>query len=243
MVVAARDESVGNGAVAVDLGCGPGELTRAAADRLHCASMTGIDNSLAMITETAQYASGTVSFEVGDIGEWTSAGDHDLVLASASLQWVPDHASVLRRWTAALRPGGILAVQVPTNAYMPSHTIADEIANTEQFLSAFGDEGPPPDPVARNVLEPEEYASLLFDMGFEHQHVRLQIYPHVLATSRSVVDWVRGTTLTRFQSRLAPDMFASFVGAYEQRLIEVIGEHSPYFFPFRRILFWGQLAA
>ena len=36
------------------------------------------------------------------------------------------------------------------------------------------------------------------------------------------------------------DMFAAFVNAYENRLIEVIGEHVPYFFAFRRILMWGR---
>ena len=227
---------------AVDLGCGPGELTRLAADQLGCTSMTGIDNSASMLAKSEEHAGGGVTFRFGDIGSWTSSADVDLVLASASLQWVPDHAGVLRRWTAGLRPGGQLAVQVPANAHMPSHTLAEEVADTEPFRSAFGADGPPPDPVARNVLEPEVYASLLDDLGFVEQHVRLQVYPHVLPSSRSVVDWVRGTTLTRFQSCLPAEVFDAFVEAYERRLIEVIGERSPHFFPFRRILFWGRLA-
>lgn len=239
LIAMIRDRPVGN---AVDLGCGPGELTRLAADELGCASMVGIDNSPAMLAKSEEHAGGAVSFEFGEIGSWSGDGDLDLVLASASLQWAPDHAGVLRTWAAALRPGGQLAVQVPANASMPSHTVADDVAHTEPFVSAFGADGPPPDPVAHNVLHPEQYASLLHDLGFVEQHVRLQIYPHVLASSRGVVDWVRGTTLTRFESRLPADTFGAFVEAYEQRLIEVIGERSPYFFPFRRILFWGRLA-
>lgn len=234
-----RERPIGT---AVDLGCGPGELTRLAADELGCSSMVGIDNSAAMLASTAEHAGRGVTFRFGDIGSFTSDANHDLVLASASLQWVPDHAAVLGSWSAALRPGGQLAVQVPANAHMPLHTIAVEVANTEPFLSAFGSEGPPPDPVARNVLEPEAYASILFDLGFADQHVRLQVYPHVLAGSRSIVDWVRGTLLTRFQRSLPADLFEAFVAAYEQRLIEVVGERSPCFFPFRRILFWARLA-
>src|SRR5205085_8218596 len=137
-----------------------------------------------------------VRFELADIAGWTASSDVDLVLANASLQWVPDHARVLAAWTRALRPGGQLAVQVPANAYMPSHTVADAVAHTEPFVSAFGAGGPPSDPVADNVLEPEQYATLLYELGFEQQHVRLQVYPHILQSSRSVVDWVRGTTLT-----------------------------------------------
>jgi len=226
---------------AVDLGCGPGELTREAADLLGATSMLGIDNSPAMLAKTGEHVRAGVSFAEGDIGAWTSNADHDLVLAAASLQWVPDHAAVLRRWTAALRPGGQIAVQVPANAYMPSHRVADETAHLPQFAEAFGSAGPPSDPVADNVLEPEQYATLLYELGYREQTVRLQVYPHLLPSSHSVVDWVRGTTLTRFQRRLDADTFAAFLAEYERRLIAVIGDHEPYFFPFRRILFWARL--
>ncbi|CAN0320588.1 unnamed protein product, partial [Phaeothamnion confervicola] len=208
---------------AVDLGCGPGELTALAATTLGVGSMVGIDNSPTMLASTAEHAHDGVRFADGDIGAWTSDHDHDLVLASASLQWVPDHAGVLARWTAGLGPGGQLAVQVPANAYMPSHTTAGEAAARDEFAAAFGVDGPPVDPVAVNVLEPEEYASLLHGLGFERQHVRLQVYPHVLPSSRDVVEWVRGTTLTRFEKRLPPELFRRFVEQYEAALLDRIG--------------------
>ena len=202
--------------------------------------MVGIDNSPALIAAAAAHANGGLTFTDGDIGQWRSAGDVDLVLASASLQWIPDHAAVLAAWTAALAPGGQLAVQVPANAYMPSHRAADELAHTQRYLDAFeGD--PPPDPVAENVLEPEQYSQILFDLGFEEQHVRLQVYPHVLPSSRAVVQWVRGTTLTRFQKHLSPKVFEEFVADYEVALIAAVGDRTPFFFPFRRILMWARL--
>ena len=224
---------------AADLGCGPGELTALAATRLGVAEMVGVDNSPTMLASAAAHASDGVRFEDGDIATWTAGGDHDLVLAGASLQWVPNHADVLARWWAAVAPGGQLAVQVPANAYMPSHRVADELAHTEPYLSAF-DGAPPADPVAENVLEPEQYAQVLYDLGAARQHVRLQVYPHVLPSSRAVVQWVRGTTLTRFEKRLPAALFEQFVADYEAALIAVIGERSPYFFPFRRILFWAR---
>ena len=225
---------------AVDLGCGPGELTAAAAATLQTYSMVGIDNSPAMIATAAAHASDRVRFADGDISQWTSAGDVDLVLASASLQWIPDHAEVLAAWTAGLAPGGQLAVQVPANAYMPSHRVADELAHTQRYLDAF-DGDPPRDPVAENVLEPEQYSHIFFDLGFEAQHVRLQVYPHVLPSSRAVVQWVRGTTLTRFQRRLSPEVFEVFVADYEAALVAAVGDQTPFFFPFRRILMWARL--
>jgi trans-aconitate 2-methyltransferase len=228
---------------AVDLGCGPGELTALAKERLGIGEMTGIDNSSAMLAAAEEHTAAGLCFERGDIASWTSAGDLDLVLAAASLQWVPDHAAVLARWTSALRPGGQLAVQVPANACMPSHTVAQTVAGTEPYLSAFGADGPPADPVAVNVLQPEDYATLLYDLGFQRQHVHLRVYGHVLASSADVVEWLKGTSLTRFEKRLTPELYQRFLDDYRAALLDVIGTHAPYFFPFRRILFWGRLAS
>jgi trans-aconitate 2-methyltransferase len=226
---------------AVDLGCGPGELTALAAERFGVAEMVGIDNSQAMLDKTAEHTSNVVRFEYGDIAEWKSPADFDLVLAAASLQWVPAHADVISRWASALRPGGQLAVQVPANADMPSHSVARQVAEREPYRSMFGSQGPPIDPVQAYVLRPEQYAQILYDLGFERQHVRLQIYPHVLPSTRHVVDWVRGTMLTRFEKRLDTDAFNAFVADYETELLQVLGDHEPHFFPFRRILMWGRL--
>lgn len=226
---------------AVDLGCGPGELTAAAAAQLDVGEMIGIDNSPAMLDKAAEHVSANVRFEFGDIGEWKSTADFDLVLAAASLHWVPDHARVIGQWAAALRSGGQIAIQVPANSEQPSHVVAGEVAGREPYLSLFGPDGPPLDPVREYVLEPEEYAQILYDLGFERQLVRLQVYPHVLPSSRHVVEWVRGTTLTRFEKRLDAATFASFVDDYERELLAVLGEHEPFFFPFRRILMWARL--
>lgn len=226
---------------AVDLGCGPGELTALAAQQLHIGEMIGIDNSAAMLANTAEHVSDTVRFENGDIADWTSAGDVDLVLAAASLHWVPNHSEVMARWTAALRPGGQIAIQVPANADMPSHVVARRVAERSPYRELFGAEGPPIDPVQAYVLQPEAYAQVLYDLGYARQHVRLQVYPHVLPNTRHVVEWVRGTMLTRFEKRLDADAFNAFVVDYEEELLRVLGKHEPHFFPFRRILMWGRL--
>ena len=115
---------------AVDLGCGSGELTALAADALGVADCRGVDSSPAMLAAAAAHRRPGLEFAAGDIADFTSDHDHQLVLANASLQWVPDHAAVLARWRDALAPGGQLAVQVPSNARMPSHTVAAAVART-----------------------------------------------------------------------------------------------------------------
>ncbi len=221
---------------AVDLGCGPGELTALAAERLDVDEMLGLDNAPAMLASARDHASEHVRFEHGDIATWTSRQDHDLVVAAASLQWVPDHAAVLTRWTSALAPGGSLAVQVPANSHAPTHTIAAAVAAREPHRSAFGLAGPPVDPVAEYVLRPDDYARLLYQLGYLDITVQLRVYPHVLPTARHAVEWVKGTTLTRFRNVLTPHAYEAFLADYERELVAELGSDEPCFFPFSRIL-------
>jgi trans-aconitate 2-methyltransferase len=227
----------------VDLGCGSGELTIDAAHRLALTEMLGIDNSPSMLAEATATLDGCgdgvaphVRFELGDIATWTADGDVDVVLAAASLQWVSDHPAVLARWAAALSPGGWLAVQVPTNADAATHRVAASVADRPEYLVAFGPSGPPADPVASNVLPPERYARILHDLGLVDQQVVLKVYPHVLATAVDAVEWVQGTTLTRFRAALAPDVYERFVEDYRDAFLDEVGDASPFFFPFKRIL-------
>jgi len=225
---------------AVDLGCGTGALTAAAAERLEVAHMLGIDSSLSMLAAAGAIDSLRVTFGEGDIGSWTGQGDHDLVLANASLQWVGDHPTVLARWVAALRPAGQIAVQVPANHDHHSHLASAYVATLEPFASAMGGD-PPADPVAANVLAPEHYSTVLYELGIERPHVRLQVYPHLMPCSSSVVEWTKGTSLIRFFERLPAELHEPFVDAYRTELLARIGDHEPYLFAFKRILMWGRL--
>ena len=222
-----------------DLGCGSGELTVALADQLGVTQCIGIDSSAAMLERAAELSTDHTTFVEGDIARWTSDADHHLVFANASLQWVPDHPAVLGRWTAALRPGGQLAVQVPANSDHPSHLGSARVAARQPYLSAMGGE-PPADPVAAHVLAPERYASLLHALGYTEQHVRLQVYGHLMPSTSAVVDWVRGTSLTRFFRLLPAEMHEPFVDAVRAELLAEVGDERPYFYPFKRILIWAR---
>ena len=229
----------------VDLGCGTGELTATLADRLGSDDVLGIDYAPAMLADSAAFANDHVRFASADIATWVDERRWDVVLANAALQWVPNHADVLARWTRSLRPGGQLAVQMPHNAGHPSHLVAAAVANESPFAEAFSATAAgrvPPDPVAANVLAPEVYAELLHDLGFVAQHVRLQVYGHLLASTSEVVEWTKGTTLNRFKALLTDELYAAFVERYRERLLAELGDRSPYFYPFRRVLLWGRLA-
>jgi trans-aconitate 2-methyltransferase len=212
----------------VDLGCGDGRLTALAHETLGAGATLGIDSSTAMLA--AAPAGDGLTFEPGDIGVWSAPASYDVVLSNAALQWVPDHPAVLERWRAALRAGGQLAVQVPANSDHPSHTAVAAVT-AELGLAVE------PDPVAVNVLRPERYAAILDDLGAVEQHVRLQVFVHHLGASADVVEWVKGTTLTRVKRATDDAGYERFLVAYRARLLAEIGDRAPYPYLFKRILF------
>jgi trans-aconitate 2-methyltransferase len=222
----------------VDLGCGTGLLTAALHRELKATETLGVDSSEAMLARARTIEAGGLTFERGDISEWQPDTPFDVVFSNAALQWVGAHPALFARLRAMLVPGGELAVQVPANFDHVSHTLAADIAREEPFASAM--QG-----YTRtfSVLAPEEYATLLHSLGFVAQSVRLQVYGHVLESPDAVVEWVRGTLLTDYESRLSDDLYREFVAGYRERLNAALGDQRPYFYPFKRILLWGRLAA
>lgn len=220
---------------AVDLGCGTGEWTRELHRRLACAETLGIDNSPEMLAAAAQFAEPGLRFATGDLTRFEEPGRWDLVFANASLHWADDHPAVFARLARSLRPRGQFAVQMPMNHGHASHVTAAEVAREEPFATALGrSERRSP------LLAPEEYAVLLHRLGFTEQHVRLVVYPHVLPSRESVIEWVKGTTLTPFRAGLAPELYARFLDRYREALFARLPDERPFLYTFRRVLLWGR---
>lgn len=118
-----------------------------------------------------------------------------------------------------------------------SHIVAEELTGVEPFRSAFGGWHR-----RQPVLAPEAYARLLYRYGFADPKVQLIVYPHVLASREAVVEWVKGTLLTEYARHLPPELFDRFVDEYRGRLLARLEDVRPFFYPFTRILCWGQRA-
>ena len=70
--------------------------------------------------------------------------------------------------------------------------------------------------------------------------MRLQVYGHTLERSADVVEWVKGTALTRFERGPAAGALRRLRRRVPAAAARAIGDTAPYFYPFRRILFWGR---
>lgn len=217
-----------------DLGCGAGDLSRLAHERLGARETLGIDTSPAMLAKAATHAGGGLHFRAGNAAAFDAAG-FDVVLSNAALHWVPNHEALLAHYAASLGRGAQLAFQVPMNEGHASHAIAREVAREPEFagpLGGFVRVSP--------VLEPEAYARLLFRLGFAEQRVRLEVYAHRLGSPGDVVEWVRGTLLTEYESRLDPPTWVRFLARYSERLLAALPDERPYLYTYRRLFVWGK---
>lgn len=223
----------------VDLGCGPGGLTRLLADRWPAAYVLGIDSSPEMVQRAQVYAiAGRCEFVRADIMEWRLDEPVDVVVSNATLQWVPDHLERLAGWVAALRPGGWLAVQVPANFDAPSHVLMREVAASRRWQSVLAE-------VLRhgNAVEtPATYLDLLADAGCIVDAWQTT-YLHVLSGQDAVLDWVRGTGLRPVLDALSAEEADEFVTVYAPRLREAYPrtDHGTVF-PFTRTFVVAQRA-
>jgi trans-aconitate 2-methyltransferase len=134
-----------------------------------------------------------------------------------------------------LPPGGQITVQVPQNDSHPSHRLAHDVARESPFREALG--GYVRETYALGL---ERYAEILYAQGYREQICIEKIYGHEMASSRDVTEWVKGSVLTAYLSKLDTEGQAAYIAAYNDRLLAVLGEQQPYFYPFRRLLFWAR---
>jgi trans-aconitate 2-methyltransferase len=220
----------------VDLGCGTGALTLRLHQHLGAIESLGIDDSTAMLRESHAHASDSLRFQQLDIQDFAPAPrSYDLVFSNAALQWVQGHEALFERVTEGLRSGGQLAVQFPANGDHPVHVVAARLAKETPFREALAGRAP-----RRAVLPPEAYAILLERLGYQEQHVRLQVYCHRMPAREAVVAWVQGSLLRPYTRLLSRDLYARFLVAYRQELLARLPDVRPFLFTVKRLLIWGM---
>lgn len=196
----------------VDLGCGPGNSTELLAERFPEATITGLDSAPDMLV-AARKRLPDVTFLEADIGSWKPEEPVDLLFANALFQWIPDHLSVLVRLMDSLRPGGVMAVQMPDNLGEPTHMLMEEVAHSGPWASAFANRS-----IRRPMLpSPAGYFDALGPKS-ARLDVWHTIYNHPLADAAAIVEWVKGTGLRPYLEPIEPDLREAFLEAYLERI-------------------------
>ena len=198
----------------VDLGCGPGNLTRGLADRWPGAETEGVDSSAEMIERAqAEQADGRVRFSLGDVRNWAPSRAVDVLTSNATLQWVPGHLDLLERLVSFVTPGGWFAFQVPGNFGEPSHTELAALRTSARWRPVL--EGT--DVAVPAVDEPVTYVRRLSDLGCRVDGWETT-YLQVLAGEDAVLEWMKGTGLRPVLSVLDAAQREEFLGEYAERL-------------------------
>src|SRR5436190_7689451 len=104
----------------VDLGCSPGNLTAALAERWPGADVVGLDNSPEMIGAAQAEAGPRLRFALGDLREWRPARPVDVLVSNAVLQWVPGPLTLCGRGRAWWRRAGCPPSKRPANTASPA---------------------------------------------------------------------------------------------------------------------------
>ena len=154
-----------------------------------------------------------IAFEVADIRDWRPEEPLDVILANASLQWIPGHETLLPALIARLAPGGALAAQMPDNLDEPSHRLMREIAAE--------DPGPrssrTPPKRASSATAPNGISACCAPMR-RNVDVWRTTYFHPLAGARAIVEWVKGTGLRPFIDPLEESEREAFLARYEEAI-------------------------
>ncbi|MGH8957886.1 MAG: methyltransferase domain-containing protein [Acidimicrobiia bacterium] len=187
-----------------DLGCGTGELTNELARRWPGAAVIGIDSSNEMLGQVRP--EGNVTLRHEDIEDWEPDEAPDLIFSNATLHWLPNHEHLFGRLLGELRPGGVLAVQMPDNWREPTHQLIYEEVDRRGWTDRLDGH------LLRNPVAPfSQYLDWLAAAS-EIDAWRTTYYQAMDGPDR-VLSWVRGSVLVPVQSILSAAEFSDFSDA------------------------------
>jgi arsenite methyltransferase len=158
--------AIPQGGVALDVGCGPGSVTASLARAAGPDGLAlGVDISKPMLARAVRAQAGPqTGFMLADAQRLPLRDETvDAVVSIAALQLIPDPAAALSEMGRVLRPGGRLAVMVPT---------AGPAARFWRNLPTAG----------AHVFGEDELGDILEDRGFTR----------VRTTNFGSIQWVRG---------------------------------------------------
>ncbi|WP_211462203.1 trans-aconitate 2-methyltransferase [Collimonas silvisoli] len=191
----------------VDLGCGTGNVSALLKARWPAADVLGVDSSENMLAAAAA-AVPECRFEHADLAHWQPDGLLDVIYSNATLQWLPDHPTLLPRLLSFLRRGAWLAVQMPAMHDAPLRQMQAELARSPSFAPHL--QKVPQHP---SILTAENYYDLL-----RPHSSKLDIwettYLHTLRGPDAVVEWAAGTSLRPYLDALPEDKRPAFRAAY-----------------------------
>lgn len=216
--------------VVYDLGAGAGNVTRLLAARWPAAELTGVDSSAEMLTKAAAENPG-IAWQQADLANWRPSRPADVIYSNAALHWLDGHAELMTELLTCLKPGGVLAVQIPRNFGAPSHTSITDTALAGPWRATL-------EPLLRPspVAEPAVYYDMLAPRAAALDIWETE-YLQVLDGPNPVKEWTKGTWLSPLLAALEEPERGRFEAAYGDRVAAFYPPRRDgrTLFPFRRM--------
>jgi trans-aconitate 2-methyltransferase len=197
----------------VDLGCGPGNVTKRLKDTWPDRAVTGVDRSEAMLTK-ARESYPDITWEQGDMSTWTAETPKALVFSNAALHWITNHEEVVPRLMDAIKPGGWLAFQIPVTEESGYQICLRATVHSERWAEKLSNVW-----MYKNPMDPGPFYDLLTPASTSVD-IWVTDYHHVLEGKNPVVDWIMGTGLTPYLAVLDEAEKAEFMANYRGQVLE-----------------------
>jgi trans-aconitate 2-methyltransferase len=218
----------------VDLGCGPGNLTRTLTERWPGARVLGVDNSAEMLEKAGNLAvPGRLEFAQRDISTWSANEPADLIISNAAFQWVGHHEVLIPRLVKMLATGGTLAVQMPVIHDNPAHVAIEKTADDPRWRAELEGIGL----AEKSVMPLAWYVERLLDLGMTVDAWQTS-YVHILKGPNPVLEWYKGTALRPLLERLASRAKDEFLNELGRRYSAIFpARDGVTLLPFPRLFF------
>ncbi|KAI8614310.1 putative trans-aconitate 2-methyltransferase [Chytriomyces sp. MP71] len=179
-----------------DLGCGTGNISEFLMDAFPDARIECVDSSPEMLATARQshqeqgIGKDNITYTQADFETFT-ASSLDLIFSNSALHWVSFdvHQRLLPRYMSFLKPGGVLAFQIPDTRSQPSHLLMAEAARQLGFQDRIAS--------TRWVTcerDPEDYFKVLSPLcaSINMWHTN---FTHILEGENPVADFTASTGL------------------------------------------------
>ncbi len=218
-----------------DLGCGPGNSTILLKDRWPDAKVVGLDSSVDMLAQ-AKRDYPQLEFVEGDLSSFHPDEHPDCIFSNAALQWVGEHDILIPKLLRFLKPGGVLAIQMPNNWHCPSHQVTIQVLQDHTQWT----------PLLKSLrygplFSPFYEATRYYDILSEAKSSGIQIweteYIQEVGDHQGVFNWVQGTGLRPVLSQMSASDQKEFEEAYVATVSKAypLQKNGKVLLPFRRL--------
>lgn len=215
----------------LDVGCGPGTLTRILAERLPRGRVYALDSSPDMLARAARELAGfgqRVQLIRALLPDLPLPGPVHAIVSTATLHWVLDHPALFRAFRHVLLPGGQLEFQCGGAGNL-HHFFARafDLAAAPEFRDAFRDWAQP-----WRFVGTDETRERLAAAGFVEATTWLENKPIRYPDAAAFADFTGHVLLRPFLARLDAERARRFSAA----LAESAGhDRPPYFLEYVRL--------